>query len=530
VRISTADGRRPAASWQAKLPGGSAPAAALLIAAVLLGVVLRLLWVDAKPLWNDEAFSLRTAVQPLGPLVASIALDVHPPLYFLTLHGWLRLVPADQTARVFSVLAGSAALPIVFLLARPMIGPFRACIATAICAVLPFYVSWSQIGRSYAFLLLVSLLAVLAAARLLEALEAGRWRPAAGVPVRLLGLCAFYVLSAGAVLWSHNLALFLVVAINAVAGWRLLSGQLRGGGPLAIWSLCQLLVIGSWLPWLPVVLGQVSNLGAPQFAVSLAATLERVEAVFGGFMLWKLGALAAAFGVAGAVLGAASLPLRRADAQLVLATLILPILACLALFVAGKPAFGYAIGTLIWAPGLVAVLMAAALRRPDRRRPLRTTIGALVAAGFVLLSARGLANWYAVPNPGWDALAARIAGELRPGDAVVAQTELLRQPASELRGEVPMHAFLIYWERLRQGASALPAPLLPADGSDKDLLRWMSTHARIWVPQTPGMAPTTLAMRMVALAASRPDEWAVATATVERLLVTELTRQASGSR
>ena len=56
---------------------------------LLLGAVLRLLWLGHKSLWLDEAFSLWMANRPLGELWGQlVALDQHPPAYYLLLHLW----------------------------------------------------------------------------------------------------------------------------------------------------------------------------------------------------------------------------------------------------------------------------------------------------------------------------------------------------------------------------------------------------------------------------------------------------------
>lgn len=491
------------------------------VGALLLAVAARLHNAGAKPLWNDEAFSLRIAMQPLADVVASIAQDVHPPLYYALLHGWLALVPGDATGRHLSVLAGCAALGVAWLFARRVVSPLQAASAAALCAILPLHVSWSQISRGYALLLLCSMLALHAAAEVLRLLDAP---PGRRDGRRLVGYGALYAVAAAGALWTHNIAVFLLLGINAAAGWRLLTRQLHGIGAVLGWSLCQLGAALFWAPWLPSLLVQSGRLGWQHFAVSFPGMLERALGLFGGFMLWKLGLLAGGIGLAAALLGATRLHRRNAHAQVAVAATVVPILACVLLFLAGKPAFGYSILNLIWIPALLAVLISANLRWPAAGDRLRPLLGAALALAFVLVNARGLSNWYATPNPDWNAVAARLAGAAAPGDAIVAQTALTPDAAAGARGEVPLHALHLRWEGLRRADPGLPVPGLPPSGDDAALHAWMMAQPRLWVPVSVPMPEETLAMRVVALAERQPEAWRVTREAIGRLGLARIER------
>ena len=59
---------------------------ALPLQAILLFANLELL----DP-WTDEEFALSTAALPVGEIVATVARNIHPPLYYLLLHWWTEL-------------------------------------------------------------------------------------------------------------------------------------------------------------------------------------------------------------------------------------------------------------------------------------------------------------------------------------------------------------------------------------------------------------------------------------------------------
>ena len=46
---------------------------------------------DLLPMWNDELFTVRAAQSPLGAMLDMVRGDVHPPLYFLLAHCWVRI-------------------------------------------------------------------------------------------------------------------------------------------------------------------------------------------------------------------------------------------------------------------------------------------------------------------------------------------------------------------------------------------------------------------------------------------------------
>ena len=48
---------------------------------------------DLLPMWNDELFTVRAAQQTVGAMLEMVRGDVHPPLYFLLAHYWIRIFP-----------------------------------------------------------------------------------------------------------------------------------------------------------------------------------------------------------------------------------------------------------------------------------------------------------------------------------------------------------------------------------------------------------------------------------------------------
>jgi hypothetical protein len=71
-----------------------------LLLALLLAFALRLHRLGAESLWYDETVSVHLARLPVAAMLAHTAGDIHPPGYYLLLHGWQWLTPAVPRPRV----------------------------------------------------------------------------------------------------------------------------------------------------------------------------------------------------------------------------------------------------------------------------------------------------------------------------------------------------------------------------------------------------------------------------------------------
>jgi hypothetical protein len=178
------------------------------------GVLLRALRLDWQPLWWDEGYSVYFATEPVPRMLWLTARDIHPPLYYVLLHGWFALThdTGPVSARVLSVVVGGAGLPLIAWAAHIAFPRRRwlPLVAVLLLAVNPFHVYYSQEIRMYGLALALSLAAT---AILLRLLTAGR----NGEPTRawLLG----YVVTAMLSLWTLYYTGLLLMAHFAVALW-----------------------------------------------------------------------------------------------------------------------------------------------------------------------------------------------------------------------------------------------------------------------------------------------------------------------
>jgi uncharacterized membrane protein len=225
--------------------------------AVLLGIIalafgLRLIALDTRPVWYDEAFAVLYASRSFDEMIAgtlsqvgSAAADVHPLFYYFSLHAWMGVVGnCAFAARFFSVVFGIVTIPIVYHIARALFDQ-RVALATAlVIALAPFHIAYSQEARMYAQLGFWSALALWAFVRF--------WRTA-----HKRGWIVFVLAGAGA-LYSHNLAFAIFAALGA---WVIFDAlKTRTTRLLRATAFAGLAMLALWLPWLIFVPSQFGKI------------------------------------------------------------------------------------------------------------------------------------------------------------------------------------------------------------------------------------------------------------------------------
>jgi len=218
----------------------------LVILILLLGFSLRLVRLDAREMWYDEAFAVLYAEKDLGSIaqgtvtsVGGASADIHPLLYYFFLHGWLELGPSPFVARFPSVVFGVLSICLVYVLGRELFTTGVGLLASVLTALSPVHIWYSQEARMYSLLCLLSLLSIYFFAR---AYRDNRWPH----------WIAFAFCSALS-LYAHNLAFLipftLIVFALATRRWSLVPRLLAAYVVIAV----------LFLPWLVLVPGQFAK-------------------------------------------------------------------------------------------------------------------------------------------------------------------------------------------------------------------------------------------------------------------------------
>ncbi len=231
------------------------PARPWVLAALALALCLRAWNLDQHSLWQDEGLSLYRASlglrELLGgriPLGALVTRDVHPPVYFLLLGGWLRLLGPETNlvwgAKVLSLLLSLPALPLTWALGRRLLARQKGAaeLAAFLGALSPAWLWYSQELRSYSLIVSAGLAFAYGLWRWLEPVSDAPRAPgppgalrSPGAPPSRRPWAGLTLGAALLLVWTHYLSFLLVAALAlwALAGrlrrWR----QGRGGGAAA---------------------------------------------------------------------------------------------------------------------------------------------------------------------------------------------------------------------------------------------------------------------------------------------------------
>ena len=126
---------------------------------------------DVLSMWSDEWSSLRVVQQSVPAILRFVAADIHPPLYFLMLHFWLKLpLGGDPVVRMrlLSVLFALAATVAVDLLWARRLPVGARLWFLALWTSSPCLLLYCRMARSYSLQLLVGTVAAWALWRLME--------------------------------------------------------------------------------------------------------------------------------------------------------------------------------------------------------------------------------------------------------------------------------------------------------------------------------------------------------------------------
>ena len=425
----------------------------MLAAILIVAAVLRLYGLDAESAWLDEAFSVGIARDGLETVLYETRLDVHPPLYYFLLRGWVLVAgPSVWAARLLSVIFSLGIVAATATIGVQLVGRRAALFASALLAVSVFQIEFAQEARMYALLALLATLSTWGFVRLFEGPDR-RW-------------FAFYVVITSLMTYTHVYGLFIIAAQGLSALADLVWRRGASGAVWLRWLAAQLLVFIAFLPWLPVFTWQVSLvqasfwIGEPARDSWLAAFLTYA----GSEPLRNILLVLAVAGAWRVSRPGQAPPLPRPPLFFLLPWLLGPILFPFALSYVGSPIFlpKYTIAAsvpfaLLAGSGIVLLRWRSAQ--------------AAVLIACLMLSARALPDYYGVQSKdGWREAVASVESRARPDDLIVVYPYF------------NAYAYDLY--RSRADVIVRPFPLYgpppPEDGWDVTLGRAVAGYDRIW--------------------------------------------------
>lgn len=446
----------------------------LLVTLLALAAASRFYRIGYQSFWNDEGTSVALASRSLALILEGASRDIHPPLYYLLLHGWIRLLGRSETAvRALSALLGVATVGGTYLLTERTWGHVTAVLAGLLAAVAPLQVYYAQEARMY------MLAAALACASMgawhglhtNDVLSGGDWFRRSGLYLVATVLLAYTHYTGFTVVLAQNLSLLLWLACDTRRDWR----QRRIVA--ARWAALQLVVGALYVPWLILSWSALTQWpavghagGLASFVQSATQTLTLGIAVQPRDSLLGLGYAAGALALLGALA-----EIRRCKSRSLWSLYLLVPLGSMGLYSLARPMFKEKFA-LVVAPAfsaLQAIGIWALVRLAKRHWGGLASLVLGVAAAAVPLATSGVVLWQQYHDPrafrdDYRGIVAYIEAAASPDDAMLinapSQIETIDLYAS---GQVP----------------AYPLPLqrpLDQQATLEQLERIVARHARLY--------------------------------------------------
>jgi hypothetical protein len=203
---------------------------AILTLITTLGAALRAHQLGLRLLWVDEARIYWIAQGNLAQLVAENATwNSAPPLFPLLIALVSRWADSEAGLRALSWVAGTLAIPAMYLLGRKFLSPPGALVGSLFLGAAVVQIKYSQEVREYS---LSVLLVILLLTAFVHFLERPTWKRAAAVAA----------LATVSLFMHYGLAL-IVLALNGVIAVHLWRAKAERKGLLVKWSAIQLLLL-----------------------------------------------------------------------------------------------------------------------------------------------------------------------------------------------------------------------------------------------------------------------------------------------
>lgn len=150
--------RRSQLSWT---DPGHRQAVWSVVALTLVGLVFRLISINSRGLWLDEAITVYQAQLSFSDLVQTMAGGVHPPLFHILMHLWASVFGTTEVAvRGFALVWGTLAIPASYWATRALFDRRTSLIAALMTTVSPYFIWYSQEARMYSMMLFFGFMSI----------------------------------------------------------------------------------------------------------------------------------------------------------------------------------------------------------------------------------------------------------------------------------------------------------------------------------------------------------------------------------
>lgn len=215
----------------------------LMLLLVTLAFVIRVLYITADPIANDEPFTLFNSQKSISDLNHLFANENNPPLHFYLLHFWMKLFGASAfSVRILSVIFGSLTVIPIYKIGEEFFSRKVAIITALIFIFSNIHIQESHDARVYTILVFLVALSYYFFLRILK-FPNNFWLNVGYITSLVLMLYAHYI--SGVVLFSQ----FITVLFLKKEKWKKLK---------TIFFL-QLISVIAFLPFLKVFLYRIGQ-------------------------------------------------------------------------------------------------------------------------------------------------------------------------------------------------------------------------------------------------------------------------------
>ena len=212
-----------------------------------------------QSVWFDEAYSINLAKRDFGEIIDLTSVDVHPPAYYLLLKIWGTVFGfSELSLRALSILAMALAIVVGIILIKKIAGTKAAVLASLFLSLSPMLIRYGFEIRMYAIATLIAVLASLVLWDILHSVDRRK--------KRLLQLLYACLVAIGMLTLYYTIVVWVTHLVYLVYRTKKEKKPILKQDFWIVYALSVLI----FLPWLPVVFGQLGN-GA------LAAISERLN-------------------------------------------------------------------------------------------------------------------------------------------------------------------------------------------------------------------------------------------------------------
>ena len=127
-----------------------------------LSIFLQFWHITTYSFWFDESYTASLIATDPSKIIHLTSLDVHPPLYYLTLYGWSKLFGnSDFALRLMSAVFTILAIILLVVLLKRLVKSNYAYLAASLASLAPFTIRYAQEARMYAMVSLLLITATL---------------------------------------------------------------------------------------------------------------------------------------------------------------------------------------------------------------------------------------------------------------------------------------------------------------------------------------------------------------------------------